>query len=164
MRNGSCPNIFLKNDLLSKNVIPLRRLVGCSPQWAVRDIHFLPNKSGYILQPRRFGHPAKIFGPVTYSGAKSYQNLLVDVYGGTDYKHLGFTDNEDSILLMPVFTFTRSGFYNADVSSQQSNGYFWERDGSEESMARNLIFYGTLMYPQNYGYRGLGFSLRCLVR
>ena len=150
---------------MSKNVIPLRHLVGCSPQWAVRDIHFLPNKSGYILQPRRFGHPVKIFEPVPYSGTKSYQNLLVDVYGGTGfYDGLRYTPNVSTIAQNGAMRFTYPGiYYGSDPHNQTYNGYFWTNYGEGNSSARYLDLSSTVLLPYNIRSKGEGYAIRCLV-
>ena len=129
---------------------------------------FLPNKSGYTLQPRRFGHPAKIFEPVPYSGTKSYQNLLVDAYGGTDYDKIPSASNISSIASLSPFSIVVSGdyaYYHGGIYNQLTGKYLWTQQASSYGdQAYYLDVAQNYLRPQTPYYKGYGFSIRCLVR
>ena len=102
----------------------------------------------------------------TYSGNKSYYNLISDVYGRIN----GSANyNADSILHIPL-SFLRSGNYNYDGGSRNnrnSNGNYWESRtylNSNVPYAYYLVFFSTNLNPQNGNNRGNGFSVRCVSR
>ena len=103
----------------------------------------------------------------TYSGTKSYQNLLVEVYGGTSGTLSG--SHLDAIIQNNPTSFVRSGAYRFDSGSltyypRTNYGFFWEATPYSATNARYLYFYSTYLTPQNNSNKGNGISLRCLVR
>ena len=109
-----------------------------------------------------FCHP---FGLLSYSDTKSYQNLLVDAYGGTNGSYTGSTLG--SLTLQTLFNLTYSGYYNTatgGIFEQGSYGYFWESQPYYNPYARALNFAHAYLGSQGANYKGRGFSLRCLVR
>ena len=103
----------------------------------------------------------------TYDSTKSYQNLLVEVYGGQESNGtIGRTINSDSVIQFSSISFIRSGYYSyssGGISVRDSNGYLWELEAVLTIAARILYFNSTYLYPQNTTYKGSGFPLRCLV-
>ena len=104
----------------------------------------------------------------TYDGTKSYQNLLVGVYGmestGTTVKL-----RYDTELQQNPLDFIRSGSYSyisGNINARDSSGYYWEsRAGSITNTWRmrfDSIYFGAQYL--NYGDKGNGLSVRCLVR
>jgi len=49
---------------------------------------------------------------------------------------------------------------NASVGHQGTLGYYWS-SSPEVASARNLSFYSSNVYPQDYYTRGYGYSVRC---
>ena len=99
----------------------------------------------------------------SHSGTKSYQNLLVDVYGGERTSGA----SSESFNLDSPFNFTRTGYYNitaGDLTSESLAGSFWENEIYYENHARLLRFYRNELIPQYANGKGYGFSLRYLVR
>ena len=105
----------------------------------------------------------------TYDGTKSYQNLLVEVYGGTwNSDWLNWPNaNMDAILHNPAINLVRSGYYKYDpgvILHRSSDGDYWQSRVYSETNARGLDFISTRLLPQYSGLKGDGFTLRCLVR
>ena len=105
----------------------------------------------------------------TYNGTKSYQNLLVGVYGiqvGGSWS--APLHNPDSVMHQSPLNFSRSGYYSCNsgsTNSGRSDGYYHSsRTGSATTM-QYLNFNSTYLLPlNNYYERGAGITLRCLVR
>ena len=101
----------------------------------------------------------------TYSGTKSYQNLLVEVYGGTEVYN--FKGNFDSLAQLTPMNFARSGVYNGSAGSTShttSAGRYVQARVNSKGDFMTLTFFDNYMqlgFPYNKGY---GFSLRCLGR
>ena len=99
----------------------------------------------------------------TYDGTKSYQNLLVGVYGGVNDG-----SNRDSIIQQKPINLIHNGFYDYDsggIGGRNNVGYYWRPSSVSADNARSLYFHSTYLSPLGYGNdKGLGFSLRCLVR
>ena len=101
----------------------------------------------------------------TYDGTKSYQNLLVEVYGGTDGYLLD--SNLDVIIQNNPISFIRSGRYyygSGSIVDRSNESFYWGLIPVSDTYARYLYFYSTYLNPQSSNYKGNGFSFRCLVR
>ena len=104
----------------------------------------------------------------TYNGTKSYQNLLVEVYGmvtatgGSTYRI-----NVDSQLQLDPFDFVDSGYYSCSsgyTNLRNGGGGYWQLNAYTEPYSRDLLFYSTYLNPQYVNEKGYGMALRCLVR
>ena len=61
----------------------------------------------------------------------------------------------------------RGGLYNYSNGSldlRGSYGYYWESKVYSATNAYYLLFYSTLLFPQNNYNKGNGFSARCVAR
>ena len=93
----------------------------------------------------------------TYSGNKSYYNLIISVYGriNNDTKA-----NADTSLLYPPLSFLRPGYYSyndGSRSTRHSLGYYWESRTYHRSTvpyANGLAFYSTYLHPPDGNDRG----------
>ena len=96
----------------------------------------------------------------TYDGTKSYQNLLVGVYGGID-----IGNNRDAILRRKPSNFVNAGdyHYNGYLGGRGGNNY-WLSVTRSSIVAANLYFTSNYFNPQEGYQKGSGFSLRCLGR
>ena len=98
----------------------------------------------------------------TYDGTKSYQNLLVEVYGISEsYSAVGVKINSDSSIQFPPFNFIRSGFYI--YSSGQTN-FAWRGSFWYSTISVDLLFNSDTLRTQDSSAKGFGLTLRCLVR
>ena len=97
----------------------------------------------------------------TYNGTKSYQNLLVEVYG----IDMG-SGKKDYYLQIKPTNLIRGGLYNygsGGITNDKYSGFYWESRSYTIIYAWSLYFsYGGLN-SQNGNNKGMGFSLRCLV-
>ena len=50
------------------------------------------------------------------------------------------------------------------TEDQGANGDFWSAGATSQTGARNLIFYGTSVWPEYSHYRLYGFSVRCVAK
>ena len=104
----------------------------------------------------------------TYDGTKSYQNLLVGVYGGQESKGNLFTTNSDSIIHFQPIAFIRGGNYNCSSGSinnlLSSFGTYWESRAYLTDLAWYFNLNFTTLDSQAGSPKGNGYSLRCLVR
>ena len=107
----------------------------------------------------------------TYDGTKSYQNLLVGVYGMVSYGliNYGKYDKADSQIQSTPLDLIRSGTYSYTsgyINNRSDEGHYWQPIVYSEFNVRYLSFYVTLLYPQDGGWyhKGYGMPLRCLVR
>ena len=110
-----------------------------------------------------FCHP---FGLLSYSGTKSYQNLLVDVYGGTSESYANSA--LASIVFQSPFNFTRSGFRHFNRNDNGSDGsgvtgYFWLAEYYNSRAARIMYHDSDRLSPATLESKGFGFTVRCLV-
>ena len=103
----------------------------------------------------------------TYDGTKSYQNLLVGVYGTQTSTSTVTTINSDSILQLSPTSFIRNGRYNHDSGRAlyfNERGNYWQSESYSITHARDIVFFATTLNPRDGTYMGVGLSLRCLVR
>ena len=103
----------------------------------------------------------------TYDGTKSYQNLLVGVYGGQEGANWLPNINLDTITQSVPISLVRSGYYDykaGNVNSRNIAGNYWESRVSSESYADRLNFDIASLLPQINYIKSQGFQLRCLVR
>ena len=105
-----------------------------------------------------FCHP---FGLLSYSGIKSYQNLLVDVYGGTST-----WGARNVFVQMTPLSFAMSGHYYwlyGGIDYQAMRSLFWTQ--AYASYTDAYYRYVTDTYFSTYSIaKAEGMSLRCLVR
>ena len=52
---------------------------------------------------------------------------------------------------------------NYDLYGAGTEGFYWSSVGRSSSYAYYLDFYSDEVSPSNYGYRCLGFSVRCVA-
>ena len=97
----------------------------------------------------------------TYDGTKSYQNLLVEVYGGKD-----IGDNRDTIIQNMPANFIRSGNYSSSgtIVRRNSSGRYWYDQVYTNKTAFGLSFGDTNLDPRVADNRDNGYTVRCLVR
>ena len=103
----------------------------------------------------------------THNGTKSYQNLLVGVYGGQESNTTLETINSDSITQLLPFSFAHSGRYSYStgvLSSRGSYGYYQKAAAHSAVSISSTNFTSTSLNPQDTASKGTGTSLRCLVR
>ena len=72
--------------------------------------------------------------------------------------------NANTIVQAPLM-FVRGGYVNPGGSLNYAGyeGGYWSSVGRSSSYAYYLDFYSDEVSPSNYGYRCLGFSLRCVA-
>ena len=73
----------------------------------------------------------------------------------------------DSQIQAKPTNFIRNGNYSYSTGNtdfKEDRGLYWHSAIYSSSYGVNLIFYPSYMLIQNAGYKGYGFSLRCLVR
>ena len=59
--------------------------------------------------------------------------------------------------------FPAAGYYNGtSLNYRGTYGYYWSSTWYSDSYARNLYFYSTGVYPQNYSIRRYGFTVRAV--
>ena len=120
--------------------------------------------SGYSLRCLvRLGHRQL----PTYDGTKSYQNLLVGVYGGQYVSGNTGIDKADSFMKRPPTNFIRGGHYNYNsgrVSDRSSGGWYWYPNSTSTTRANRLTFGSDYLIPNDSYNKGQGFPLRCLAR
>ena len=125
-------------------------------------------QQGYV---KGLGYPLRclvrlVFSQLpTYSGTKNYQNLLVEVYGGTTGSDWPST-KLDAIIQNDPINLIRSGLYGSgSISYRNTDGDYWQSKVTNTSYVMRLFFYSTGLGPQDEsGAKGRGFPLRCLVR
>ena len=101
----------------------------------------------------------------TYDGTKSYQNLLVGVYGGT-YGNLADSHIDTMVYNKPV-NFDRGGHYyrgSGYIISRNGSGFYWQTQATTNTYGRYLNFSLSVLTPHPVSDKGYGFSIRCLVR
>ena len=99
----------------------------------------------------------------TNDGTKSYQNLLVGVYGMQTSNRTNF----DTEIQQKPFNFIRSGRYNYDIGNitfLTNDGYYWQAKTSSAVEVETLLFYATRISVQTSYPKGRGQPLRCLGR
>ena len=102
----------------------------------------------------------------TYDGTKSYQNLLVEVYGGQASGGNNLTINSDSIIQFSPLGFIRGGNYyyaSGRISNRNSFGDYWQFGGSDIENAQFSDFGASYLSAQASANKGYGFPIRCLV-
>ena len=103
----------------------------------------------------------------TYDGTKSYQNLLVGVYGGVDSNGELLESHLDAVIHNKPLNSVRGGYYersNGGINVRNGRGYYWRLDSSSDNSAGHLLAYSTYFNSQNAHFKGHGMALRCLVR
>ena len=104
-------------------------------------------------------------GP-SHSDTKSYQNLLVDVYGGEDGNYDGA--NLGNIPLLNTFSYMRTGrflYTSGKIENAGAYGFYLESEANSDKKFESFVSKTDYLSPQNTHYaKGNGFSLRCLVR
>ena len=103
----------------------------------------------------------------TYDGTKSYQNLLIGVYGETWNSNWQNWDDshKDTVLQQEPTNLIRGGrYYSGNIATRNNEGYFWTYQSILAADSGSLRFHSTALYPSNANAKGHGFSLRCLVR
>ena len=100
----------------------------------------------------------------TYDGTKSYQNLLVGVYGGQYVDGSMGINRADAFLQQLPTNLIRSGYYSYKSGSiGNSNGNYWELQAHSITNTKYLVFNDNLLSPRFNDNKGVGYSLRCLV-
>ena len=106
----------------------------------------------------------------TYSGTKSYQNLLGEVYGITsenrDWQIWNGSYMGTTLQGIPI-SFILNGIYSHDtgsINNLNSYGYYSESNSSSTIYSYMLRFYSTGINTLGISPRGTGQSLRCLIR
>ena len=97
----------------------------------------------------------------TSTGVKSYANL-------TSTYNISGTEGSIALREAPLY-FVRSGayYYNGNINNLGPYGNYWSSTASNTASAYGLYFYSTNVDPQNsntLGYRGYGYSVRCVAR
>ena len=104
----------------------------------------------------------------TYDGTKSYQNLLVEVYGIISYASIGYYSKADSQVQSTPLNIVRNGNYRhnyGDIAARSSNGYYWYPEVLSSTSGRDILISETATVIIARGNsKGDGISLRCLVR
>ena len=93
------------------------------------------------------------------SGDYSFSNLFGQ-YGLPTSNTSG--DYVSTVEASPL-SFTRAGYYNSGYSSQGSYGYYWSRVPNSSTFAYYFLYGSSSFYPQDYNYKNLGFSVRCVL-
>ena len=107
-----------------------------------------------------FCHP---FCLLSYSGTKSYQNLLVDVYGGidTEFKQ----SNLGVVALQYPLSFSSRGFYqNSGKIDGNWAVFLWSNNTLYTDKAGDSDLAIEAFFVQYQATRGRGLSFRCLGR
>ena len=103
----------------------------------------------------------------TYNGTKSYQNLLVEVYGKQTSDSLGFFDRADAQVHFSPIYMGREGEYSyisGKATNRGTDGTLWQSTSHSASNAKDLVFHSTFLGTLYASDKGRGYSLRCLVR
>ncbi|MBQ3445900.1 hypothetical protein IJG29_04245, partial [Candidatus Saccharibacteria bacterium] len=83
----------------------------------------------------------------------------------TTATELDSTAAADKALLAAPLYFVRAGsVWSSAFRNAGYYGYYWSSTVYSSSDALNLFFRSSGVWPANYGYRGLGGSLRCVLR
>ena len=108
-----------------------------------------------------FCHP---FGLLSYSGTKSYQNLLVDVYGGKD----DFGIRISAFALRNPISFFYGEIYHNEYgkTTTASRSYYTENGAMSNLRIASLHIHADFLGVQYYmsSLKGAGYAIRCLVR
>ncbi len=92
-----------------------------------------------------------------FAGNKSYDNLLVGAL------HLTNSTAYATMQNFP-YNFPLSGAtYGEGIYGVGDGGYFWSSTASNEEYAYSLDFVSSHLYPQNYGDKGVGIPVRCVL-
>ena len=101
----------------------------------------------------------------TYDGTKSYQNLLVGVYGiawNSNWKEWNETHMDAPPQQKPI-SFIRSGWYSSgNIGRLSTDGYYWHLRANSDITVSISWFVSAALYPQGTNGKGYGHSLRCL--
>ena len=99
--------------------------------------------------------------PPNSTASKSYYYLITTTYG------LASSAAGSTSLRADPLNFNLSGDYDYSsgaMGGQGSGGVYWSSTAySSATVAYNLYFNTSYIYPQNYGYKGHGFSVRCVA-
>ena len=106
--------------------------------------------------------PRQDFEPVPYSDTKSYQNLLVDVYGGEN-SYFASTSFSSSVLRSPIQLGYGNIYRFYDGNFNYSNGSYWLSVVANNTRAHFLYFYSGYLRAINAYDKGAGMPIRCLV-
>ena len=101
----------------------------------------------------------------TYDGTKSYQNLLVGVYGVTwnsDWLNWNKSNIDVALQRNPI-NIIRSGRYSSSlIQFGTLGGYYWQSIAAANNAAGNLAFYEYYLFPEMAYSKDYGMTLRCL--
>ena len=105
---------------------------------------------------------------LSYSDTKSYQNLLVDVYGGAKLQEDVHTSSYvlGTITTLSPLSFTYNGIMleKSQPSKVEEGGGYWISFRNGQSTQRFIYATYFVLTPPTSWILGEGLSLRCLVR
>ncbi len=112
--------------------------------------------------------------PINDSDGKSYDNLIRKVYTNQTFSQGNASQNQNGAHIYAIsqtlrqspLSFPIPGYfslYSGAVDAVASLGYFWSSTYLSASHARYLTFASSRLYPQGSGYKGMGYSVRCVA-